>query len=192
MLFSGLAARYVLQWGRISWGLLLCVPLIDLALLAFTVMDRNNGASATFAHGLATAYVGFTVAFGPTTVRWADQRFAHRFSGGPPPSKPPSHGWAGVLYEVRLWGLCILATCIIYILLVVMISFVDRPDKTEALSIWFRIPLGTIFFWFVFGPLWSLVFFKRAPSENNSRFTAEVPTQQTSPHNNRFAADREE
>lgn len=70
-----------------------------------TVMDLNNGASATFAHGLATAYVGFTVAFGSTMIRWADQRFAHGFGGGPPPSKPPSHGWASVLYEVQLWGL---------------------------------------------------------------------------------------
>ena len=165
VLFSGLAARYVLQWDRVSWILLLCVPLIDLALLAFTVMDLNNGASATFAHGLATAYVGYTVAFGSIMVRWADQRFAHRFGGGPPPSKPPSHGWPSVLYEVQLWGLCILATCIIYILLVAMISFVDQPSRTEALNIWFRIPPGAVFFWFIFGPLWSLVFFKRVPSK---------------------------
>jgi hypothetical protein len=163
VLFFGLAARYVLQWDRLSWILLLCVPLIDLALLAFTVMDLNNGASATFAHGLATAYVGFTVAFGSTMIRWADQRFAHSFGAGPPPLKPPSHGWASVLYELQLWGLCIFATCIIYILLVAVISFVDQPSKTEALNIWFRIPLGTVFFWFVFGPLWSLVFFKRVP-----------------------------
>ena len=163
VLFSGLAARYVFQWRRISWILLLCVPLIDLALLAFTVMDLKRGAGATFAHGLATAYVGFTVAFGSTMIRWADQRFAHSFAGGPPPSKAPSHGWASVLYELKLWGLCILATCIIYILLVAMIGFVDQPDNTEALEVWFRIPLGTVFFWFIFGPLWSLVFFKRAP-----------------------------
>jgi hypothetical protein len=70
-----------------------------------------------------------------------------------------------VLYELQLWGLCILATCIIYILLVAMISFVDQPNVTEALNIWFRIPLGAVFFWFIFGPLWSLVFFKRVPSE---------------------------
>lgn len=164
VLFSGLAARYVLQWSRISWFLLLCVPLIDVALLAFTVMDLNNGATATFAHGLATAYVGFTVAFGSTMIRWADQRFAHSFGGGPPPWKPPTHGWASVSYELKLWGLCILATFIIYVLLIAMIGFVDQPGRTEALKIWFRIPLGTIFFWFIFGPLWSLVFFKRVPT----------------------------
>ena len=66
--------------------------MIDVALLAFTVLDLRSGTVATFAHGLATAYVGFTVAFGPIMVSWADQRFGYRFGGGPPPSKPPSPG----------------------------------------------------------------------------------------------------
>lgn len=163
VLLAGLAARYVLQWPRVSSILLISVPLVDLALLAFTVVDLNNGATATFAHGLATAYVGFTVAFGSTVIRWTDRHFAHRFAGGPPPPKPPV-GWASVRYELQLWGLCILAACIIYILLIGMIGLVDQPARTEALNLWFRIPLGSVFFWFVFGPLWSLVFFKRAPS----------------------------
>lgn len=171
VLFSGLAARYVLRRERSSRILLACVPLIDLALLAFTVIDLNNGAIATFAHGLATAYVGFTVAFGASMIRWADQRFAHSYAGGSPPSKPPSHGWAAVLYELRLWGLCILAAGIIYVLLIAMIGFVDQADRTEALQAWFRIPLGTIVIWFVFGPLWRLVFLRRRPAGENGAST---------------------
>ena len=162
VLFAGLAARYVLNWPRVSSILLVCVPLVDLALLAFTVMDLNNGATATFAHGLATAYVGFTVAFGSTVIRWTDRHFAHRFGGGPPPPEPPV-GWASVRYELQLWGLCILAAGIIYLLLIGIVGLVNQPERTEALNIWFRIPLGSIFFWFIFGPLWSLVFFKRTP-----------------------------
>lgn len=168
VLLAGLAARYVIKWPHVSSILLIGVPLIDLALLAFTVMDLRNGATATFAHGLAAAYVGFTVAFGSTMIRWTDQRFAHRFADGPPPAQPPSIGWAGVRYELRLWGLCILAACIIYILLIGMIGLVDRPERTEALDLWLRIPLGTVFFWFIFGPLWSVVFFKRAPAPTRS------------------------
>jgi hypothetical protein len=116
-LFSGLAFRYVLRWGRVSSFVLWCVPLIDVTLLAFTVLDLRSGTVATFAHGLATAYVGFTVAFGPITISWADQRFGHKFGGGPPPSKPPSRGWASVLYELKLWARCLLAIFIIYLLL---------------------------------------------------------------------------
>ena len=160
-LFSGLAFRYLLHWSRVSWFLLLSVPLIDIALLASPVLDLRGGTNATFAHGLATAYVGFTVAFGPMLISWTDQRFAHRFGGGPPPSKSPSRGWASVLYELKLWARCLLAVFIIYLLLFAVIAFVDRPSKTQALEIWYRIPLGTAAVWFIFGPLWQLVFFKR-------------------------------
>jgi len=159
-LFSGLACRYLLHWNRVSAFLLLCVPLIDVALLAFTVLDLRSGTVATFAHGLATAYVGFTVAFGPIVISWADQQFAHRFGGGPPPPKPPQ-GWASVVHELKLWARCLLAVIIIYVLLTAIIAFVDQPGTTQALAIWYRIPLGTAFFWFIFGPLWQLVFFKR-------------------------------
>jgi hypothetical protein len=160
-LLSGFAFRYLLHWRRASRFFLWCVPLIDVALLAFTVLDLRAGTSATFAHGLATAYVGFTVAFGPIVVDWADQQFAHRFGNGPPPSKPPSRGWASVLYEVKLWARCLLAVGIIYALLSAVIVFVDQPGKTQALEIWYRIPLGTAVFWLIFGPLWQLIFFKR-------------------------------
>ena len=37
-------------------------------------------------------------------VRWADQRFAHRFAGGPPPWRPPRSGRARVRYEWREWA----------------------------------------------------------------------------------------
>ncbi|WP_116812408.1 hypothetical protein [Steroidobacter cummioxidans] len=160
-LLSGLAFRYLLQWNRASSLLLWCVPLIDVVLLAFTVLDLRGGTIATFAHGLATAYVGFTVAFGPLVIKWADQRFAHRFGGGPAPPAPPSRGWAAVFYELKLWAHCLLAVGIIYVLLSAVIAVVDRPSTTQALEIWYRIPLGAAFFWFIFGPLWQLVFFKR-------------------------------
>jgi hypothetical protein len=54
-----------------------------------------------------------------------------------------------------------LAVCITCLLLFAVIAFVDQPGKTRALEVWYRIPLGTAVFWFVFGPLWQVVFFKR-------------------------------
>lgn len=161
VLVAGLVFRYLIPRPRVSQFFLVSVPLIDVALLVFTVLDLHSGAIATFAHGLAIAYVGFTIAFGPTLISWTDQRFAYKFNDGPPPIKPPTHGWASVLYELRLWARCLLAASITYLLLIAVIAFIDQASRTQALEAWFQSLLGILFFWFIFGPLWQLVFFKR-------------------------------
>ena len=79
VLALALVARYVFRRMGLSRVLLFALPVVDLMLLVFTALDLRSGTPATFAHGLATAYVGFTVAFGGSLVDWADQRFAHRF-----------------------------------------------------------------------------------------------------------------
>lgn len=161
LLVLALAARYLLRRERLSRALLLSLPMVDLLLLAFTAFDLEAGTPATFAHGLATAYVGFTVAFGSVAVRWADQHFAHRFAAGPPPVKAPSLGWAAVRYELGLWFRSIVAWIIAVVLMMVLIAYLDNETITRPLEQWFSIALGSVFLWFIFGPLWSLVFFRR-------------------------------
>jgi hypothetical protein len=46
-------------------------------------------------------------------------------------------------------------------LLVALIAVVDDGGRTQALGQWFGYALGGILLWFVFGPAWSLVFFRR-------------------------------
>jgi len=161
LLIAGLAVRYLLRREGISRALLMSLPVIDLLLLLFTALDLRAGSAATFAHGLATAYVGFTVAFGSVAVRWADSHFAHRFAGGPAPAKAPKLGWQAVRYELQLWLRCIVAWIIAIGLLVALMAYVGDDLRTEPLHVWFRIAVGSVFFWFVFGPAWSLVFFRR-------------------------------
>ena len=161
MLVLALAVRYLLRRERLSRGLLLSLPVIDLALLAFTAVDLNSGTPADFAHGLATAYVGFTVAFGSIAVSWADARFAHRFAGGPVPVKAPDRGWPAVRYEIKLWFRSIVAWVITLVLLSALIAWINDATISAKLMDWYRIAFGSVVLWFVFGPLWSLVFFRR-------------------------------
>jgi hypothetical protein len=165
VLCSGLAFRYIFRSHRLSWLCLLSLPFIDLALLAFTVLDLRNGAIATTAHGLATAYIGFTVAFGAKAIAWADSKFAKRFSSTPPAIPPPRYGWAELRHELELWARCLLAVAIIHLLLFAIIKLLNQPDQTRALEEWYPLANGTAFFWFLFGPVWSLIFFKRAPGK---------------------------
>ncbi|TQF70214.1 hypothetical protein [Pseudoalteromonas luteoviolacea] len=162
LLFSGFAVRYLIGRKKLSAYMLASVPLVDLLLLVFVAMDLTQGASATFAHGLACAYIGFTVAFGPSLISWADQWFAQKF-GGVDSQADEVFGWSAVIEELKLWFRCILAVVITYALLVLIVGFVNDASKTEALHIWFKMPLFTIFFWFLFGPFWRIIFFKRAP-----------------------------
>ena len=109
VLLVALAVRYLLAKKRLSRALLLSLPLVDVMLLVFTAMDLRRGSTATFAHGLAAAYVGFTIAFGGMAVKWADAHFAHRFAAGPVPEKAPSRRWNVVRYDFNLWARCIVA-----------------------------------------------------------------------------------
>lgn len=156
VLLVALAVRYLLVKERLSRALLLCLPLIDVLLLIFTAIDLRRGSTATFAHGLAAAYVGFTVAFGGMAVKWADAHFAYRFAAGPVPAKAPSRGWELVRYDFNLWGRCILACIITVALVETLVRFVGDGEATRPLLAWHRHAFGCVLLWFLFGPAWSL------------------------------------
>ncbi|MCO5973884.1 hypothetical protein [Actinoallomurus soli] len=103
LLMTGLATRYLLRARRLGNVLLVGVPMVDVVLLAASVVDLRRGAPASPAHGLAAIYIGVSLAFGHQMIRWADQRFAHRFAGGPAPVKAPRTGRAHAAHERGQW-----------------------------------------------------------------------------------------
>ena len=151
-----LAVRYLLAKERLSRALLLCLPLVDVLLLPFTAMDLRRGATATFAHGLAAAYVGFTLAFGGIAIKWADAHFDHRFAAGPVPAKALSGGWQAVRYDFNLWVRCIVASIITVALVEALVQLVGSSEATLLLLAWHKRAFGAIVLWFLFGPAWSL------------------------------------
>ena len=164
VLLLALALRYLLRQERWSRALLIGLPLIDLLLLFFTATDLQRGAPATFAHGLAAAYVGFTLAFGALAVKWADAHFAHRFAAGPRPAKAPTRGWELIRYELKLWGRCVVACIITMVLVELLVHGVGDRETAQPLLAWQKHAFGCIVFWFIFGPAWSLVTpWRRAP-----------------------------
>jgi hypothetical protein len=156
VLVLALAARYLLRRERLSRALLVCLPLVDLLLIAFTALDLRRGATPAFAHGLAAAYIGFTVAFGGIAVKWADERFAHRFAAAPAPSRAPSRGWALVRYDLLLWARCIAAAMITMALVEALVAFSGNAGAAEPLLAWHKHAFGAVVVWFLFGPAWSL------------------------------------
>jgi hypothetical protein len=116
-LLLGLLLRYVARLRRTGALVLACVPLIDVVLLVATVLHLRSGASPDITDGLAAAYIGVSVAFGPSTLRRMDARFAHRFAQAPPPRRRPKYGKERARYEWQEFRKALLAWAISVVLL---------------------------------------------------------------------------
>lgn len=150
VLLAGLIARYPLRLPRLGMVLLACVPLVDLVLLGATVVELRGGAVAGFQHGLAAAYIGFSLAFGHGLIRWADERFAHRFAGGPPPTRPPRYGRDRARHEWREFGKALVAWAISCALLLGGIALVDDAGRTTELRAWIGRLTLVLAIWLIF------------------------------------------
>lgn len=173
VLGAGLLARYPLRRRRLGAALLLCVPLVDLVLVTASFADVARGTSPGTAHGLAAVYLGFTVAFGHSLVRWADVRFAHRFAGGPAPVKPPRDGLAALPHEMRELGKALLAAVIAGGIIVGMtlVAGAEIPpfDEWSGDPLWAwgqRIGIVLVF-WVLTGPVWVLLGPSKSPERHS-------------------------
>ncbi len=132
LLVAGLLARYVLRRPRAGVVLLATTPVVDLVLLAATVLDLRAGATAGITHGLAAVYLGFSLAYGHQLITWADTRFAHRYADGPAPIR--SHG---ARYAKECWrdvGRTAAAVSIAAGLLHLLTVLVADAGRTGALT----------------------------------------------------------
>ncbi|HEY7047538.1 MAG TPA: hypothetical protein VH373_09980 [Jatrophihabitantaceae bacterium] len=162
-LAAGLAVRYLLRRPQPSRYVLLGSPLADLGLLVLSAVDLARGAKASEAHALAAAYISFTVVFGPSVIRWADARFAHRFAGGPAPRKVPKRGSERVRHEWREFGKAVLACAMASALIGLGVLMVGDSGRSQALVGFETRLAGLLVIWFVVGPLWDTMWLKRQP-----------------------------
>jgi hypothetical protein len=102
-LLAGLVTRYFLKLPRVSTVLLVLTPVTDTVLLVATAIDLRSGAEPSFAHALASIYLGMSLVYGRRIIARADERFAFRFAGGPAPKMLPKMGASHAAAERRGW-----------------------------------------------------------------------------------------
>ncbi|MBG0563821.1 hypothetical protein I4J89_20460 [Actinoplanes sp. NEAU-A11] len=134
LLLAGLLTRYVLRRPTLGALLLVSVPLVDVLLLVVSALDLRTGGEAGIAHGLAAIYLGVSVAFGHQMMRWADERVAHRFAGGPAPAPKPRAGHEHASRERRQWLRHLLAYALAAAILALFTLIAGGLDR--ALPIW--------------------------------------------------------
>ncbi|MBT1544002.1 hypothetical protein [Curtobacterium aurantiacum] len=131
-ILGGLTTRYLLRRPRLGAALLVAAPVIDLALLAVVTVDLLGGGTASWHHGLAAIYIGFSVAYGHRMIAWADVRFTHRFAGGPAPER-----LSGRRHTARCWGDVLrtgLAVLIAGGVIGALVLVVGDPERTSELQ----------------------------------------------------------
>ncbi|MEU2511469.1 hypothetical protein [Streptomyces syringium] len=136
LLAGGLSLRYLAKMPRTGAAVLLLEPVLELVLLVATAIDLRNGAEADWKHGLAAVYIGYSVGLGHATIKWVDQRFAHRFAGGPPPVKAPKYGTARTVHEWKTAGRWVLAAAVAMGLLQAAIWYVGDSGDISSLRAW--------------------------------------------------------
>lgn len=133
VIIAGLVTRYIFKKKRAGLLLLALTPLIDLILLVTTSVHLWNGAEATIAHAIAAVYIGVSVAFGKSMIKWADVRFRYYITKeGPCPHK--LSGIPHAKHYFKSWLQHVLAYLIGAIFLVSLIFLIGDPSRTEVLS----------------------------------------------------------
>ncbi len=127
------------------------VPLVDLVLLTATVLDLRGGATATAAHGLAAAYLGFSVAFGHQLITTLDRRAAHPFADGPAPARPPRTGPGRIRHEWAEWLRAAAAWVVACGLLLTAVAVVGDATRTAELTTWAWWLTGALLLWLATG-----------------------------------------
>jgi hypothetical protein len=161
MLGAGLAARYLLRLRRASTVLLAAIPMLDVVLVVAVLLDLHRGAPATTVHGLAGVYLGFSVAFGPSIVRWADGHFAHLFAKGPKPVKPAKGSAEKYRAVWQEWFRVVTAAAIASVTLLGLVVTVAGPEQEGTLYWWIGRVWMITGIWFLAGPA-----FETRPSED--------------------------
>jgi hypothetical protein len=168
LLGAGLVARYLLRLRRLGAVLLAAIPLTDVVLVVAVLLDLHRGAAATTIHGLAGIYLGFSVAFGPSMVRWADRHFAHRFAGGPKPHKPAKGSAEKYRAVWQEWYKVVSAAAIASVTLLGLIVTVAGPEQEGPLYGWIGRVWLVVGIWFLAGPA-----FEDRPGADSGRDTTE-------------------
>ena len=152
----GLALRYLARRPRAGAVVLALVPVIDLVLLVAVAVDLHRGSPVTYIHQIAGLYLGVSLAFGPSLVRWADAHAAHLLAHAPRSPKAPKSGRAALRYELHTFGRWLVAAVLTLAVVALLAFTVADEDQGEAL---FEIlPLLALItaVWLVTGPIWVL------------------------------------
>ncbi|PAF16921.1 hypothetical protein [Terribacillus saccharophilus] len=133
LILAGFITRYFFKLKKLGLILLASTPVIDLILLVATSVDLYRGSIATQVHAIAAIYIGVSISFGKSIIKWADVRFQYYvMKQGPKPVK--QFGLDYAKHYLKSWGQHVLAYIIGVGILFGLIYLINDSSRTEVLS----------------------------------------------------------
>lgn len=121
-----------IEEGEAGFHLLALTPVVDLILIIAATFDLYSGTPATKAHALAAIYIGISVGFGKSMIRWADEHFQYYITKtGPKPVK--LYGLQFAKQNLKSWGRHLLSYLIGASLIGIIYYFINDYERTKAL-----------------------------------------------------------
>lgn len=139
VIILGLTLRYIFNYKKQGSFFLFLTPVIDLFLLIVTALDLLKGGNATMSHAIAAIYLGVSIAYGKSIIRWADERFLYYIKKeGTKPEKKTSFEYARYSLKGSFQHLLAYFIGVGFLLvLIYLINDADRSSKLfETLKIW--------------------------------------------------------
>ena len=139
VILLGLICRYRFKKTTLSIVFFALTPVIDLILIALTVMDLRAGTPASTSHGIAAVYIGVSIAYGKTMIAWADEKFQQWFLKQPL-TKERLTGLAKGIHEMKMLGLHVIAyaisACLLYAMIVFIGQLTDTSSLLQVMKVW--------------------------------------------------------
>ncbi|MFO1443280.1 hypothetical protein KDN24_08640 [Bacillus sp. Bva_UNVM-123] len=140
----GVFFRSIIKLPKLGKFFLILIPIDDLLLIIFNIASLLIGEPFSYSHSLSGIYLGVTIAFGETIIKWLDNKINRVKT-----NKKKDYHYE--MFHFKKWLLAVLIYLIVMGVFYIILSIIGEGYNTfEALP---GFAIVTVI-WYVTGPLW--------------------------------------
>ncbi|GIN94801.1 hypothetical protein J6TS1_06710 [Siminovitchia terrae] len=140
----GVFFRSITKMPKLGAFFLILIPIDDFLLIIFNIVSLLIGEPFNYSHSLSGLYLGITLAFGETIIKWVDNKI----------NKVKTNKKKDYKYEMfyfKKWVLAVFIYLVVMAIFYIILYLKGKPYNTfEALP---GFAIVTVI-WYMTGPLW--------------------------------------
>lgn len=140
----GVFFRSIIKNAKLGNFFLILIPIDDLLLIIFNIVSLLMGEPFSYSHSLSGIYLGVTIAFGKTIIKWLDNKMNRVKT-----NKKKDYHYE--MFHLKKWLLAVLIYLIVMGVFYMILTMTGESHNTfEALPGFIIVTV----IWYVTGPLW--------------------------------------